>query len=48
MPSLDEGAELRMKCALNCGPCFGWLIHSPVAVIHSPAAAGAAWPVTVA
>ena len=47
MSSLADGAELRMKCALNCGPCFGWLIQSPVAVIHSPAAAVAAWRVGV-
>src|SRR6476619_5077741 len=47
MPSVDVGAELRRKRALNCCPWVRSLIHSPDAVIHSPAAMVAAWPTMV-
>ena len=47
MPSIDDGAELRRKRALNCWPWVRSLTHSPDAVIHSPAATMAAWPTTV-
>ena len=47
MPSMDDGAELRRKRALNCWPWVRSLTHSPETVIHSPAAAVAAWPTTV-
>src|SRR6516162_607896 len=41
------GGEVRRKRALNCWPWVRSLTHSPEAVIHSPAAMGAAWPTTV-
>ena len=47
MPSVDDGAELRRKCALNWWPWVRWLTHCPDAVIHSPAATAAARPTTV-
>jgi hypothetical protein len=47
MPSIELGAEVRMKRALNCWPWVRSLIHSPEAVIHSPAAIVAAWPTIV-
>ena len=47
MPSMEVGAEVRMKCALNCWPCVWSLTHSPDAVIHSPAEIVAACPTTV-
>ena len=40
-------AEVRMKRALNCWPWVRSLIHSPEAVIHSPAEIVAACPTTV-
>src|ERR1700724_1468725 len=47
MPSIEVGADVRMKRALNCWPWVGSLTHSPDAVIHSPAEIVAAWPTTV-
>jgi hypothetical protein len=47
MPSIEVGAEVRRKRALNCWPWVRSLTHSPVAVIHSPAEIVAAWPTTV-
>src|SRR5580704_12354423 len=47
MPSMDVGAEARMKRDLNCWPWVRSLTHSPDAVTHSPAAITAAWPITV-
>src|SRR5580704_7885137 len=47
MPSIEFGAEVRMKRDLNCWPCVRSLTHSPDAVTHSPAAITAAWPMTV-
>ena len=47
MPSVDDGAELRRKCALNWWPWVRWLTHCPDAVIHSPAETAAARPTTV-
>src|SRR6266403_3019483 len=47
MPSIDVGAEVRMKRALNCWPWVWSLIHSPDAVTHSPAEMAAACPTTV-
>src|SRR5947209_6424639 len=47
MPSMDVGAEVRMKRDLNCWPWVRSLTHSPDAVTHSPAAITAAWPITV-
>ena len=47
MPSIDVGAEVRMKRALNCWPWVRSLTHSPDAVTHSPAAMAAACPTTV-
>ena len=47
MPSIDVGADVRRKRALNCCPWVGSLTHSPDAVIHSPAEMTAAWPMTV-
>src|SRR6266699_4510915 len=47
MPSIEVGAEVRMKRALNCWPWVWSLTHSPDAVIHSPAEIVAAWPMTV-
>jgi hypothetical protein len=38
MASGDVGAEVRRNRALNCCPWLRSLTHSPVAVIHSPAA----------
>ena len=38
---------MRRNRALNCWPWVRSLIHSPEAVIHSPAAMVAAWPTTV-
>ena len=37
MPSIDVGAEVFRNRALNCWPWVRSLIHSPEAVIHSPA-----------
>src|SRR5712691_3084227 len=47
MPSIDVGAEVLRNLALNCWPWVRSLTHSPVAVIHSPAAIVAACPTTV-
>lgn len=47
MPSAESGSEVRRNRALNCWPWVRSLIHSPEAVIHSPAAMVAAWPTTV-
>src|SRR5208337_3643797 len=47
MPSMELGAEVRMKCALNCWPWVRSLTQSPAAVIHSPAEIVAAWPTMV-
>ena len=46
MPSIEVGAEVRMKRALNCWPWVRSFTHSPDAVIHSPAEMVAAWPMT--
>jgi hypothetical protein len=43
MPSAESGSEVRRNRALNCCPWVRSLNHSPVAVIHSPAAIVAAW-----
>ena len=48
MPSMELGAEVRMKRALNCWPWVRSLTHSPDAVIHSPGEIVAAWPTIVA
>ena len=40
MPSIEVGADVRMKRALNCWPWVRSLIHSPEAVTHSPARDG--------
>ena len=37
MPSIELGAELSRKRALNCWPCVRSLTQLPDAVIHSPA-----------
>src|SRR3954470_23098983 len=47
MPSIELGAEVRMKRALNCWPWVRSLTHSPDAVSHSPAEIVAAWPTMV-
>ena len=47
MPSTDEGAEAFKKRTRNCSPCVRSLVHSPEAVIHSPAEIVAAWPTAV-
>ena len=47
MPSTDEGAEAFKKRTRNCSPCVRSLVHSPEAVIHSPAEIIAAWPTAV-
>src|SRR5216684_8447612 len=47
MPSIEVGADVRMKRALNCWPWVWSLTHSPDAIIHSPAEIVAAWPMTV-
>src|SRR5262245_4884025 len=47
MPSAEVGGEVRRNRALNCWPWVRSLIHSPDAVIHSPAAIVAACPTTV-
>src|SRR6267142_980428 len=47
MPSIDVGADVFRNRALNCWPWVRSLIHSPDAVIHSPAEIVAAWPTTV-
>src|SRR3954469_20378183 len=47
MPSVEVGAELRRKRALNCWPCVRSLTHSPEAVTHSPAEIVAACPTVV-
>ncbi len=44
MPSAESGSEVRRNRALNCWPWVRSLIHSPEAVIHSPAAIVAEWP----
>src|SRR5271166_1313915 len=47
MPSIDVGVEVLKNRARNCCPCVRSLVHSPDAVIHSPAEIEAAWPTTV-
>src|SRR5271157_1910322 len=47
IPSMELGAEVLRNRALNCLPWARSLIHSPDAVIHSPAEMTAAWPTTV-
>src|SRR6202040_3611297 len=47
MPSMDVGAEVRMKRDLNCWPWVRSWTQSPDAVTHSPAAITPAWPITV-
>src|SRR5271166_5942070 len=47
IPSMELGAEVFRNRALNCWPWARSLIHSPDAVIHSPAEMMAAWPTTV-
>ena len=47
MPSSDVGSEVFRNFALNCWPWVRSLIHSPDAVIHSPAEMTAACPITV-
>ena len=47
IPSIDDGAEARMKRAMNCWPRPRLLTHSPDPVIHSPAETMAAWPTTI-
>src|SRR5271155_362314 len=47
IPSIELGAEVLRNRALNCWPWARSLIHSPDAVIHSPAEMMAAWPTTV-
>src|SRR3954462_8911810 len=47
MPSVEVGAELRRKRALNCWPWVRSLTHSPEAVTHSPAEIVAACPTVV-
>jgi Helix-hairpin-helix motif len=42
-----HGPEVLRNRALNCWPWARSLIHSPDAVIHSPAEMMAAWPTTV-
>ena len=36
IPSIEVGAEVRMKGDLNCWPWVRSLTHSPDAVTHSP------------
>src|SRR6516162_3997407 len=47
MPSSDVGSEVFKNSALYCCPWVRSLIHSPDAVIHSPAEITAACPTTV-
>src|ERR1700735_955729 len=47
IPSIELGAEVLRNRALNCWPWARSLIHSPDAVLHSPAEIVAAWPTTV-
>src|SRR5271170_701948 len=47
IPSIELGAEVLRNRALNCWPWARSLIHSPDAVIHSPAEIIAAWPTMV-
>ncbi len=47
MPSIDVGGDALRNRARNCSPWVRSLTHSPLAVIHSPAAIVAAWPTTV-
>src|SRR5271165_4368789 len=47
IPSIELGAEVLRKRALNCWPRARSVIHSPDAVIHSPAEMTATWPTTV-
>jgi hypothetical protein len=47
IPSIELGVEVLRNRALNCWPWARSLIHSPDAVIHSPAEIIAAWPTTV-
>jgi hypothetical protein len=47
MPSAEVGGDVRRNRALNCWPWVRSLTRSPDAVIHSPAAMVAAWPITV-
>jgi hypothetical protein len=42
IPSIELGAEVLRNRALNCWPWARSLIHSPDAVIHSPAEMAAA------
>src|SRR5664279_3392297 len=46
-PSTELGADVLRNRALNCWPCVRSLVHSPDAVIHSPAEMMAACPTTV-
>jgi hypothetical protein len=46
MPSIEVGAEVLRKRALNCWPWARSLTHPPDAVIHSPAEIDAACPTT--
>src|ERR1700733_11567568 len=45
--SIELRADVLRNRALNCCPWARSLIHSPDAVIHSPAETIAAWPTTV-
>src|ERR1700693_1142773 len=47
IPSIELGVEVLRNRALNCCPWARSLIHSPDAVIPSPAEMIAAWPTTV-
>src|SRR5271154_2772000 len=47
IPSIELGADVLRNRALNCCPWARSLIHSPDAVIHSPAEMTAAGPTTV-
>jgi hypothetical protein len=44
IPSAEVGGDVRRNLALTCWLCVRSLIHSPDAVIHSPAAIVAALP----
>ena len=47
IPSIEVGADVRMKRDLNCWPWVWSLTQSPEAVSHSPEEIVAAWPMTV-
>src|SRR5208337_1847095 len=47
IPSIELGAEVLRNRALNCWPWARSLVHSPDAVIHSPAEMTAECPTTV-